>query len=279
MTRGQRRLVVLALVAAAAAAGTWWTLWGPQWRQQVAVEAGMKELAKTQPRRASLLASRPAEDRLRDLAEEALDPKSFDPPRPALAEAALRSAMRQASRDAALDLGVHYRDGKLGTADTGKALALFDTVREATDPATRAGEASALIVLGRIYAEGLGVHADQAKAVEMTLRGAAGGTPAQKYRVAKDHLWGSGVFNGRANEDEDIRAGGAQGGGQGRGIAAAAARVPRRCAAGARAGAGGTGWLNAAQNSGGGQALVAAGTGVLPVNWSARATQPPPIAL
>ena len=44
----------------------------------------------------------------------------------------------------------------------------------------------------------------------------------------------------------------------------------------ARAGAG---WLSAAQNSGGGKALFGGAAGVLPVDWSACATQPPPIAL
>ena len=34
-----------------------------------------------------------------------------------------------------------------------------------------------------------------------------------------------------------------------------------------------------AQNNGGGSALCGGAAGVLPLNWSARATQPPPIAL
>lgn len=205
MTTGRRRLVFLILVVVAVGIGVWWTTWGQQWRQEVAVDIGMKDYAKRWPERVAAFKSQPDEWQLLALAAFALDKDLFDPPRPALAEAALRLAMRRGSRDAALDLGVLYRDGKLGMPDTDKALSLFDKVREGTEPAARAGEASALIVMGRIYAEGLGVHADQAKAFEMTLRGAANGTAEQKYSIGRDYAFGHGVFNGRASESEGLR--------------------------------------------------------------------------
>jgi hypothetical protein len=43
--------------------------------------------------------------------------------------------MQRGSKNTALDLGRLYRDGKLGAADTGKALKLFDDVRKEVEPA------------------------------------------------------------------------------------------------------------------------------------------------
>lgn len=205
--RRRRRIAAVALlllVVVGTGSAVWWFAWGQKWRQEVAVEAGFKELSARHARRFAAYKNWTDEDQLRALAGDALDPEVFKPPQTALAEAALRLAMRRGSRDAALDLGLLYRDGKLGAADTGKALKLFDGVREEVEPAARAGEASALIVLGRIYGEGLGVHADQSKAIEMTLRGARSGTPEQKRRVGRSYASGDGIFANRGSAEEGL---------------------------------------------------------------------------
>lgn len=205
--RRRRRLLgaaAIGLLILAIGGGWSWVQWGIPARQAAIVEEGLATLSARYPDEGKRLRSLGDDDRLRALSRVARS-KAFDPPRPDLAEAALRLAMRRGSLQAGLDLGVLYRDGKLGPPDVREALKLFDGVRSQVEPAVRAGDWSAMIVMGRIYADGLGVQPDRQRAVELTLRGAASATPAVKLSVGKDHYYGSGVFAGQENKVEGLR--------------------------------------------------------------------------
>lgn len=194
--RRRRRLATLllaAVVLVAAAAG--WRLWLEPRRQAEVVNAGFAELARTKP---NITLPNDEVERLRWLAEAALFPKAFETPKPALAKAALELAAKRGSEMAWLDLGVLYRDGKLGNPDAKTALAIFDEVRSRLEVRVRAGDPSAMLIMGRLVMEGLGVPADQDKGIEFALRGAANGSANDKLAVGVDLIWGRGVFRGRA---------------------------------------------------------------------------------
>ena len=169
------------------------------------VEAGLAQLSARDPERGKSLRSATEEHRLRQLSYAALDSEFFDPLNPELAEASLRLSMQRGSLQAALDLGELYRDGDLGQPDIHAALKLFDGVRSEVEPAVRAGDWAALLVMGRMHADGLGVEPNRQRGMELTLRGVASATPTIKRSIGWAYHRGSGVFKGRANEDEGLR--------------------------------------------------------------------------
>ena len=169
------------------------------------VEVGLAQVSARDPERGKRLRSATEEDRLRQLSYAALNRELFDPLNPELAEASLRLSMQRGSLQAGLDLGELYRDGNLGQPDIHAALKLFDGVRSEVEPAVRAGDWAALLVMGRMYADGLGVEPNRQRGMELTLRGVASATPTVKRSIGWAYHGGSGVFKGRANEDEGLR--------------------------------------------------------------------------
>lgn len=117
------------------------------------------------------------------------------------ARAALDIAVAEGDGEAGLWLGKALRDGTLGAKDSVGALREFDRVIDSIGPGVRAGDPHALYLHALVLSEGLGVNLDLDAAAAAAKRAGENATGPRLNQLARQALWGSGVFkNGKDPE-------------------------------------------------------------------------------
>jgi len=97
-----------------------------------------------------------------------------------------QSAVKAGSRDARIDAGQLYEQGRGTSRDLEAALCLYRTAAEA-------GSLRGMLIMGRIYRNGIGVPRDYDRAEEWYRKAAAGGSPEGMHALGELYLDGLGV--------------------------------------------------------------------------------------